>query len=494
MSGRTPLGPRDPRVVGPYRLLERIGSGGQGTVYLGTDGGDPVAVKVLSTDFQDAGRLKAALNRELASAQSVAAFVTAQVIAFDLDADRPYIVTEFVDGPTLHDEVRHGRGPLRGSRLADLAIQTVLALEAIHAANVIHCDFKPGNIMLGPGGVKVIDFGIARAWDTVHQTTSRVFGSAHFMAPEQVDNRPLGPAVDMFSWASTMVFAATGRYAFDGTNPVAVGLKVVQDEADLHGMSGPLADLVRACLAKDPGGRPTASELREVLMAPAGHQTRLLERRTRPPSVAVPPPMAAAVPPGPPEPRRRGRIGRVLLALLVLAIAGAGAGWAWRQWDRGGTTPEQSAPADPNVVALQQFAGGRTFDDCAPLAPSERQLLRRLCRIGEVEVAYALYRTGPADERAKERSNVERIHEGSPPDCRRGTGISPDGRRGYYIEYTYRAGDNGKWYVALWWDDGIDQPAGSAVMTLRKEWDKGTADPARSLREAWTGWGYRLVP
>ena len=102
-------------MVGPYRLLKRLGSGGQGTVYLGTDGGEePVAVKVLDTNFHDTGRLKTALNRELASAQSVAGFVTAQVITFDLDADPPYIVTEFVDGPTLQEDVLSGRGALRG--------------------------------------------------------------------------------------------------------------------------------------------------------------------------------------------------------------------------------------------------------------------------------------------------------------------------------------------------------------------------------------------
>src|SRR5919112_818112 len=228
MPGPSELTSRDPREVGGYRLLSRLGAGGQGIVYLGTDGGeDLVAVKVLNTDFEDTGRLKPALHRELASARSVAAFVTAQVIAFDLDADPPYIVTEYVEGPTLQQEVESGRGPLRGSRLADLAIQTVIALEAVHAATIVHCDFKPGNIILGPGGVKVIDFGIARVWDSLHQAASKVIGSAHFMAPEQVDNRPLGPAVDMFAWGSTMIFAATGKFAFEGNTPLAVGVNVV---------------------------------------------------------------------------------------------------------------------------------------------------------------------------------------------------------------------------------------------------------------------------
>jgi hypothetical protein len=490
MSEPSHLGPRDPREVGGYRLLRKIGGGGQGTVYLGTDGGDPVAVKVLNTDFQDTGEVKPALNRELASAQSVAAFVTAQVIAFDLDAEPPYIVTEFVEGPTLEDEVRHGRGPLRGSRLADLAIQTVIALEAIHAAGVVHCDFKPGNIMLGPGGVKVIDFGIARAWESLHQATSRVIGSAHFMAPEQVNNQPLGPPVDMFAWGSVMVFAATGQHAFPGTNPVAVALKVVREEPDLHGLTGPLGDLVLACLDKDPANRPTAAEARQILMAPA---TAPLPTRVLPARTPAGPPAADPAPAAPAAPRRRGRAGRVMAVVLLLALAGAGAGWAWRQWDRGGppTVAASTPPPDPHVLALQRFAA-RSLDGCDPLNVTERHLARRICTVDGVVVTYSLYKTTPKDERAEERQRVARIHDGAPGQLHQGVGTSPDGRRGEYIEYTYKAQDDDKWYAALWWDDGIDNPGGSAVMTMRTPWDGTTADPAKPLRERWLSWGYRL--
>lgn len=497
MSAPADLGPRDPREVGGYRLLGKLGSGGQGTVYLGTDGGDPVAVKVLSTDFQDTGRLKPDLKRELASAQSVAAFVTAQVITFDLDAEPPYIVTEFVDGPTLEEEVRQGRGPLRGSRLADLAIQTVVALEAIHAAGVIHCDFKPGNIMLGPGGVKVIDFGIARAWESIHQAASRVIGSAHFMAPEQVDSRPLGPPVDMFAWGSVMVFAATGQYAFPGTNPVTVGLKVVQEEPDLHGFTGPLAELVWACLHKDPARRPTAAQVRQILMSPATSPqgTRFLPAR-QPPE----PTLRAESAPGSwggSAPRRRRWLGPVLATLLLLALAGAGAGLAWRQWDRGAVAEQiPSTAPDPYLEALQEFAEPRSLKDCAPLAPNPaRQLARRACPASSAdgEATYSLYKTAPVDERTKERKRVLRIHKNSAPGVKRGTGVSPDGRRGQYIEYTYQADDDKQWYAALWWDDGIDNPGGSAVMTMRRPWDGAEPDPARPLRERWLKLGFQLT-
>lgn len=475
MSGPSELGSQDPRVVGPYRLLKRLGTGGQGTVYLGTDGGDePVAVKVLDTDFADTGRLKTALNRELASAQSVAGFVTAQVITFDLDADPPYIVTEFVDGPTLYDEVREHRGPLHGSRLADVAIQTVIALEAIHAANVIHCDFKPGNIMLGPGGVKVIDFGIARAWEEVYQAASRVFGSAHFMSPEQADNRPLGPSTDMFSWGATMVFAATGDYPFPGFNPVAVALKIVQDEPDLHGFEGPLADLIRACLHKDPSRRPTAAQVRQALMAPATQQFSM------PPE---PPPSA-------PRRRRRGRVGLVIALVVLVLLAGAGGAYLrWNADSREPTATGSTAP-DPQLQTLQTFAGKRSLADCRDLTPNSKQLVRRSCAADGTSAVYSLFKPG---EREKERANVVRLHErDAPEDCRMQVGISPDGRRGDYIEYVYLAGEDNKWYVATWWDDGISNERGGGVMTMRKEWDRDPDDPARELREAWLALGYQL--
>ena len=485
MPRPTALEPHDPREVGGYRLRRRIGTGGQGTVYLGTDpSGEPVAVKVLNTDFHDTGRLKPRLHRELDGARSVAAFVTAQVIAFDLDADPPYIITEYVEGPTLHEEVRDGRGPLRGSRLAEVAIQTAIALEAVHAANIVHCDFKPGNIILGPGGVKVIDFGIARAWEAENQAASRVIGSAHFMAPEQINNEPLGPAVDMFSWAATMIFAATGRYAFAGSNPIAISLQVVQGEPELHGLDGVLGDLVRACLAKDPARRPTAAQVRQALMAPA-HQRR--EPATTPPS---PPPAPQPAPPAVPVRRRRRGVLAGLLAFALLA--GAGAAYVW--WDRAGDggTPSASASPDPNVQALQAFAPERAMGDCVPLPATAQQLARRSCGADGARMTFALYRRTPVDERAAERERVRQINEDSPADCRSGTGVSPDGRRGHYIEYTYRDGDNDKWYVALWFDDGISRPDGSAVLTMRQEWDRSTADPAKPLRDAWLGMGYRL--
>jgi hypothetical protein len=181
--------------------------------------------------------------------------------------------------------------------------------------------------------------------------------------------------------------------------------------------------------------------------------------------------------------------------VLLLALVGAGAGWAWRQWDRGGGTPvTPSATPDPNLAALQAFAGDIPVGQCPPLTPDERrQAARRSCTIDGSLITFSLYKAGPVDERSEERRRVLRIHEkNSPAACKRATGVSRDGRRGEYIEYTYRAGDDNKWYVAIWWDDGIDNPGGAGVMTMRQAWDGNENDPAAALRAKWVDLGYRL--
>jgi hypothetical protein len=291
------------------------------------------------------------------------------------------------------------------------------------------------------------------------------------MAPEQVDNRPLGPPADMFSWGATMVFAATGQYAFPGSNPVTVGLRVVQDEPDLYGLGGPLGDLVRACLHKDPAQRPTAAQVRAALMAPSVTNSQQ--------------------PAPPPERRRRPALLALGVLLILLTAAGGGYGWWSRTRDGGGG---YTTPKDPNLVALQNFAGDRNLDDCRDITANDRQYLRRSCAADGGEATYSLYRNKAVDERAAERDRVIRIHDkNSPAACLRKIGVSPDGRRGEYIEYTYRAGDDNKMYVAIWWDDGLSNPQGSGVMTMRKAWDKTTIDPAASLRSIWLGWGYQLA-
>ncbi|WFE57073.1 serine/threonine-protein kinase [Micromonospora sp. WMMD712] len=268
MPETTPLGPRDPGRAGPYELLGRLGSGGQGVVYLGRDRqGRLVAVKMLDLSAPPDPRARARFAKEIDAARRVAPFCTAQILFADVDDDPPYVVSEYIEGPTLHRHVQE-RGPLAGNVLHRLAVGTATALAAIHQAGVVHCDLKPDNVVLGADGPRVIDFGIARALDVTATVTGRIMGTAAYLAPERFRDDGVGPASDVFAWAATIAYAATGRPPF-GTGAVAAVLhRVLHDPPDLAGFSGPLAELVAECLAKDHRARPPADQ---VLLRLLGH-------------------------------------------------------------------------------------------------------------------------------------------------------------------------------------------------------------------------------
>ncbi|GHC79866.1 hypothetical protein GCM10007079_18370 [Nocardiopsis terrae] len=260
-----PLLPSDPSHIGPYTVRARIDSGGQGTVYLAhAADGSPVAVKVLSGTWPGEGRQRERFAKELAAARRVAPFCTAAVVHADMDAETPFIASEYVPGPTLGSAVR-GEGPRTGPALDRLAIATATALSAVHEAGVVHRDLKPGNVILGPDGPRVIDFGIARLVDATRQTTT-VTGTPAYMSPEQIRGAPAGPAGDVFSWAAVMAYAATGRQAFPGQDTMAVIDRVLKCEPELEGVPERLLPVLRACLAKDPTARPTALEVLVMLI------------------------------------------------------------------------------------------------------------------------------------------------------------------------------------------------------------------------------------
>jgi eukaryotic-like serine/threonine-protein kinase len=258
----TPLRANDPSTVGTYSLLGRLGEGGQGVVYLGRSAdGLEVAVKLLRADITDEQTARSRLVKELAAARRVAAAYTAQVLDADVESDRPYVVSEYVDGPSLQALVAE-RGPRTGGELGQLAIGTLTALAGVHEAGVVHRDFKPANVLLGRTGPRVIDFGIARALGATATLTSSVVGTPSYMAPEQISppgDRPVGPAVDVWAWAATMVYAATGRPPFGAESVPVVMHRILFAEPDLTGFPDtPLRRVVSACLAKDPERRPTA--------------------------------------------------------------------------------------------------------------------------------------------------------------------------------------------------------------------------------------------
>src|ERR1700691_6268891 len=199
-----PLLPGDPARVGRYRLTGRLGAGGMGVVYLGTaKGGNPVAVKVLRPELAEDPEFRIRFSREVATLTRVEGMCTVRVIEADTDGPRPFLVTEYVDGPSLSDYV-DASGPLGPEMLYGLATGLAEALAVIHAAGIIHRDLKPSNVILTPDGPKVIDFGIAQTLDATSVTrTGMMVGSAGFMAPEQVTGRA-GQAADVFAWAVTL--------------------------------------------------------------------------------------------------------------------------------------------------------------------------------------------------------------------------------------------------------------------------------------------------
>ncbi|WP_131739682.1 serine/threonine-protein kinase [Actinomadura roseirufa] len=263
-----PLRPGDPARLGGFRILGRLGEGGQGVVYLGESGdGEPVAVKVMHRG--DDERARARFVREAATARRVAGFCTAAVLAAEVDGERPFIVSEYIAGPSLRDLVSR-YGPRLGGELHRLALGTATALAAVHHAGIVHRDFKPSNVLIGPDGPRVIDFGIARALEASTSATSQVIGTPSYMAPEQFYGERAGPAADMFAWASTMAYTANGSPAFGDDTIPAVMRRILNEDPDLGRLTGRLRDLAAACLAKDPAQRPNAGQVMCELLSGTG--------------------------------------------------------------------------------------------------------------------------------------------------------------------------------------------------------------------------------
>ncbi|POM22863.1 Serine/threonine-protein kinase AfsK [Actinomadura rubteroloni] len=273
MPATSSLRPGDPERLGRYRLTGLLGEGGQGSVFLAAAADGPpderVAVKLLHARFSGDARARSRFAAEVAVARRVAPFCTARIVDADVDGDRPYIVSEFIDGPSLLEVLRM-RGPRSGPELDRLAIGTMTALTAIHEAGIVHRDFKPGNILLAHDGPRVIDFGIARALDATGTLSSTAVGTPAYMAPEQISGAAVGPAADVFAWGATMVYAASGRPAFGQDSIPAVMHRILNLPPDLGLMTGPLRDVVADCLAKDPARRPASRDVLLRLLSLAG--------------------------------------------------------------------------------------------------------------------------------------------------------------------------------------------------------------------------------
>ncbi|MFB9676329.1 serine/threonine-protein kinase [Streptosporangium vulgare] len=361
----TPLVPGDPDRLGVFRLAGRLGEGGQGVVYLAhAPSGERVAVKVL---FRGDTASRARLARELSALEGVAPFCTARVLTASVDGPLPYVVSEFVDGPSLEERIRE-RGPLRGGELERLVVGTATALAAIHAAGVVHRDFKPANVLLGPDGPRVVDFGIARA-ESAATTASGLIGTPAYLSPEQINGAPASPASDVFGWAATMVCAASGRSPFGADTVPAVLNRIVNHHPDLSALPPAFAGLIASCLDKDPARRPTARALMVGLVDPAaagepGAANPSTEDLARIGSrIAVPPGRSALTTQ---ESRRGSRgivVGAVLVTVSLLVAAGIAAWFALNApesvaGDTGRTTPSPSASSPSSSAPSPSSSSG----------------------------------------------------------------------------------------------------------------------------------------
>lgn len=253
----------DPRIVGPYRLHRRLGAGGMGVVYLGSDRrGQRVALKLIRAELAEDQEFRTRFAREIAAASRIRGGCTARVVGSDIEADRPWLATAYVPGPSLYKQVGD-EGPLSWPDAARIGAALADGLVKVHEAGVVHRDLKPSNILLSPRGPRIIDFGIA--WSRGASTLTHVgtaVGSPGFLAPEQVRGAAVTPATDVFAFGATLAYALTGDTPFgSGASSEVMLYRVVHEEPDLSAVPPQLAPLIRACLAKEPAERPGAAAL-----------------------------------------------------------------------------------------------------------------------------------------------------------------------------------------------------------------------------------------
>ncbi len=387
-------GAEEPEYAGEYRLQAVLGAGGMGVVHLASSpSGLRLAVKVVHARYAEDPDFRARFRQEVAAARRVSGAFTAPVVDADPDAERPWMATLYVPGPTLADQVRQ-RGPLSPAELRRLTAGLAEALRDIHRAGVVHRDLKPSNVLLTDSGPKVIDFGISRPVDSdLHTETGKLIGSPPFMAPEQFQRpREVGPSADVFALGSVLVHAATGHGPFDSDSPYIVAYQVVHDEPDLSGVPAELAPLVARCLAKEAADRPTPAEIMAALKPPSYEAEAFIPAQRRRPVLPADPfapdgrsgdragagtdvsggdTTTRAAGAAPPARRRRSRFAPRLTvtAAVVLVLAGAGVYAALRPPAR----PAATGPAHPAEVAtsfdgwhtpLQEY-GGSAAPACA---------------------------------------------------------------------------------------------------------------------------------
>lgn len=256
--------------LGGYRLIRRLGTGGAGTVWLAEDGGGMrVALKAMHPAMAASEASRQRLERETRTVNSVRSPFVAHIVDAETEATQPFVVSEYVEGPTLAEILVSGPVPLRG--VAALSYHLASTIAAVHHANIIHRDIKPSNIICSPRGPVLIDFGIAMATSDQHLTsTGLVSGTAGYTAPELLQGHGATKESDWWAWCATLLSCATGRPPFGKGDVSATMLRVLEGDPDLAGLHPMVADALAGGLCPDPDERPSPSLIVADLMSAVG--------------------------------------------------------------------------------------------------------------------------------------------------------------------------------------------------------------------------------
>ncbi|MFF0161968.1 serine/threonine-protein kinase [Streptomyces sp. NPDC005263] len=446
-----------PEYAGHYRLDSCLGSGGMGVVHSArSTSGMKVAVKVVHARFAKDPEFRGRFRQEVAAARRVSGAFTASVVDADPEAERPWMATLFIPGPTLSDHVKRN-GPMGPYQLRRLMAGLAEALRDIHRVGVVHRDLKPSNVLLAEDGPKVIDFGISRPKDSELRTeTGKLIGTPPFMAPEQFRRpREVGPAADVFALGSVMVHAATGRGPFDSDSPYVVAYQVVHDEPDLTDVPENLAPLIVRCLAKEPEDRPTPDELmRELRSVAASYDTQTFVWEQHGGGAAEPEPRAEGPRPEPGGKRRLGRraaIGAGAIGLVTVASL-----LSLQLFDSVTAAPK-SSPPPTTAAAFRAWAATPTHTEGTPQ-----------CSYGAGKVLCAqaglVFALDPSDGRLVWRHSVASTFTSGPPVWAGGL-VQPSLAQGRHLEGLDPASGKPRWHRKVPAYSGLDSAGGMLLAT-----------------------------
>ena len=281
------LRPDDPEQIGPWQIVNRLGSGGMGIVYMGTNGTHAAAVKVVRDFLLEDPGARARLAREVETLQKVKSNFVAEIVGSDVKSKTSWIATNYVDGPSLKVLIEK-EGPLNEADWVSFADGLLSALAAVHSVGVIHRDIKPSNILMSKDGPKLIDFGIAFSKESTSLTkTGLVAGTPAWLSPEQFKNEAITTALDIFSAGSVLYYVATGTtpWGDDDSSVATIMHSLLTGDPDVSTLTELQRNLILSLLEKDYRNRVSANKalntLREVAGTKSLSNTKVKPRKTR---------------------------------------------------------------------------------------------------------------------------------------------------------------------------------------------------------------------